>query len=74
MLYHKFSHDVHGEIVTELYDDEIITYCGGCNKEMPVEKEVIMAIWNEGNDFVGTTFYCHECSERLGEQNGNYDN
>ena len=65
MLYHKFSHDVHGEIKTELYEDEIVTYCPTCQKEIQVEPELIAEIINSGADFAGTNIYCNGCYKKF---------
>jgi uncharacterized protein with PIN domain len=63
LLYIKTKLNEHVEIKVELYEDEIYTRCGGCNKEMPVEPENIATIINEGSNFAGTTFYCEKCSK-----------
>lgn len=63
MLYIKTKLNEHVEIKVELYEDEIYTRCGGCNKEVPIEPENIATIINEGSNFAGTTFYCEKCSK-----------
>lgn len=61
MVFHKYEVDGRA-IYTELYDDELVTFCGKCNKEMEVTLEDISKIHQIGGDFGGTTFYCEECS------------
>jgi uncharacterized protein with PIN domain len=63
LLYIKTKLNEHVEIKVELYEDEIYTRCGGCNKEVPIEPENIATIINEGSNFAGTTFYCEKCSK-----------
>jgi hypothetical protein len=63
MLYVKTKLNDQFEIKVELYEDEIITNCGNCGKELPVEPEEIAEIISNGCDFVGTTFYCEDCSK-----------
>jgi beta-glucosidase/6-phospho-beta-glucosidase/beta-galactosidase len=63
MLYHKFKTGG-TTIINELNDDEIITFCGGCRKEMDVTLEDIAHIHEKGADFCGTTYYCKECAKR----------
>ena len=63
MIYHKFKQDDRTIIINELYDDELITYCGGCQKEMEVTREDILDIYAMESDFSSTTFYCKSCSD-----------
>lgn len=63
MIYHKFKQDDRSTIINELYDDELITYCGSCQKEMEVTREDILNIYAMGSDFSSTTFYCKSCSD-----------
>lgn len=61
MIYHKYETD-RGIVIKELYDDELVTYCGTCEKEMNIDLEDISNIHEDGADFSGTTFYCVNCS------------
>lgn len=62
MLYHKFKLNDQTELKVELYEDEIVTYCGGCNKEIEVGLDEIVQIYKEGADFSGTTYFCNSCA------------
>ena len=35
MIYHKYESSDRTTIINEIYDDELITYCGDCAKEIP---------------------------------------
>ncbi|GIP63319.1 hypothetical protein J32TS6_18740 [Virgibacillus pantothenticus] len=64
MLWHKIPEQDGTFTFAELYEDEIVTYCGGCEKEMELTLEDIAAIHEQGDDFCGTTYYCKECAKR----------
>lgn len=64
MIYHKYESSDRTTIINEIYDDELITYCGDCAKEIPVTLDDICHINMEGSDFAGTTFFCPECSKK----------
>ena len=60
MILHKYETD--GRIkYTEIYDDELVTFCGGCNKEIEVTLKDISQIYESKSDFAGTMFYCKSC-------------
>lgn len=61
MIFHKYEVDGR-TIYTELHDDELVTFCGKCNKELEVTFKDVSQIHQVGGDFGGTTFYCKECS------------
>lgn len=67
MIYHKFKIDDRQTAINELYDDELITYCGECGKEMEVTLEDIAQIHEQDCDLAGTVFYCVQCSEKRRE-------
>lgn len=47
----------------ELYEDEIFTYCLGCEKEMRPSHKELIDILTDG-DFCGTSLICsQECTE-----------
>lgn len=64
MLYIKAKLNNQVEIKVDLYEDEIFTSCGDCGKEMNVDQDMIMSIFNDEGDFAGTTFFCEECSQK----------
>lgn len=61
MIFHKYEVDGR-TIFTELHDDELVTFCGKCNKEIEVTLEDISQVHQFGGDFGGTAFYCEECT------------
>ena len=64
MLYHKYKGSDRQTVVNELFEDEIITYCGDCSKEIEIFLDDICHINMEGGDFAGTTFFCTDCSQK----------
>lgn len=64
MIYHKYKVDERTTVINELYEDEIVTFCGDCNKEIGVTLDDICHINMEGADFSSTTFFCAECSKK----------
>lgn len=58
MIYHKFKQDDRTIIINELYDDELITFCGDCGKEMEITLEDLAHLHSFEADMAGTTFYC----------------
>lgn len=63
MIYHKFKVDDRQTVINELYDDELVTYCGDCRVEIPVELSDLKFLHDTGADMAGTTFYCQGCSK-----------
>ncbi|HJV46607.1 MAG TPA: hypothetical protein VJ824_12910 [Bacillota bacterium] len=64
MLYTKIKLNDQVEMKVDLYEDEFFSDCGECGKSIQVEQKEIIDIWNNGGDFVGTTFFCIECSSK----------
>lgn len=65
MIYHKFKQGDRTTIINELYDDELITFCGSCQIEMEVTIEDIAHLHEFESDFASTTFYCESCSDAV---------
>lgn len=63
MIYHKYETD-RGFVINELYDDELITCCGDCEKEIPVTLEDFNHLYEREIDMAGTTLFCNVCSKR----------
>jgi len=62
MIYHKYETE-RGYVTNEIYDDEFVTYCGDCSKEIKLEKDVLIQVLKDG-DLSATVIYCHDCSLR----------
>jgi len=67
MIFHKFELNDRSVVTNELYEDELVTYCGDCGKELEIGIEDINHIHNEGADFAGTTFYCNGCTPKAND-------
>ena len=64
MIYHKFELNDRQIVINELYDDELVAYCGSCQIEIPITLRDIKEIHEAGADFSGTNFYCRDCSTK----------
>ena len=71
MIYHKFKVDERTTVINELNEDELVTFCGGCRKEMEITLEDVQHIHETEADFCGTTFFCTKCTSLREESKAN---
>ncbi|AUS03599.1 hypothetical protein M5W76_18020 [Paenibacillus larvae] len=66
---------LNGDITIELplYEDEIITYCGDCKKELQMDSEWLAEILKEC-DLSGTVVYCSDCTQKRREEKQHENN
>ena len=62
MIYHKYETD-RGYKVNEIYDDEFVTYCTSCKKEISLDLDEVKDTLNLGGSFDSTSYKCTDCCD-----------
>lgn len=62
MIYHRKNLE-DGKLELGIYDDELVTYCCECGKEIKLDHEDIKHL----ESFDSTHYYCDDCAKNLKE-------